>query len=239
MNVLIVDDSRLARKELRQMLSDFKDLEIVGEAANADEARELIHIKDPDLVLLDIQMPGEDGFELLESLPSVPKVIFTTAFDEYAVQAFEKNALDYLMKPIEADRLEKALRKARNALKNQQPQTAQKSLLGPEDTVFVKDGERCEFITLNNIQYIETLGNYAQIHFNTDKILLKKSLNAIEDSLSPRYFFRANRQVIVNIKSIQKVDPWFNGGYRIELADNQTFDVSRRQASKMNELLSF
>src|SRR5699024_10527788 len=201
--------------------------------------RELIHAKDPDLVLLDIQMPGENGFELLESLPSVPQVIFTTAFDEYAVQAFEKNALDYLMKPIAAVRLKKAIRKARGTLKTHQSQIAKKSLLGPEDTVFVKDGERCEFITLNDIQYIETSGNYALIHFNTDNILLKKSLNSIEDSLSPRYFFRANRQVIVNIKYIQKVNPWFNGGYRIQLPYNRTFDVSRRQAAKMNELLSF
>src|SRR5699024_3822595 len=203
MNVLIIDDIRLARKELRRLLNKFTKLKIVGEAANAEEARKLIRSKNPDLLFLDIKMPGENGFELLESLPTVPKVIFTTAFDEFAVQAFEKNDLDYLMKPIEHNRLKKAINKAKKVFDLQKEESDQKTTLGLQDTVFVKDGEECKFITLKDIRYFETMGNYAKIHFKPERILIKKRLSALDQSLSSPFFFRANLQVIVNIKHIE------------------------------------
>lgn len=237
MNVVIIDDIRLAREELKRMLQDFHDLEVIGEAANAAKARELIHLKNPDLLLLDIHMPGEDGFALLESLDTVPEVIFTTAYDEHAVKAFEKNALDYLMKPIRKERLAKAIAKVRDKLKQNSVNKKERHKLGPDDKFFVKDGEKCWFITLGDVRYFETMGNYAQIYFGSKKTLIQSSLNALEEKLSPRAFFRVNRQVIINMEYVKNVEPWHNGGLRVYFPDGKVFDMSRRQAAKLKALL--
>lgn len=237
MKVAIIDDIRLARQELRRMLQDFSNLDLVGEAADAGKARQLISLKNPDLLLLDIHMPGEDGFELLESLDTVPEVIFTTAYDEYAVRAFEENALDYLMKPIRKERLARALEKVHKDIRRRKENTEESPRLGPDDTFFVKNGEKCWFITLGDVKYFETMGNYAQIYFGTEKTLIQSSLNLLEERLSPRTFFRANRQVIINLEHVKKVEPWHNGGLRVYFPDDKVFDISRRQAAKLNELL--
>lgn len=237
MKVVIIDDIRLARQELKRMLEDFSDIELVGEAADAAKARKLIHSENPDLLFLDIHMPGEDGFALLESLHAVPEVIFTTAYDEYAVRAFEENALDYLMKPIRKERLTKAIDKVRNVISRHSKKAEENRPLGPEDTFFVKNGEKCRFITLGEVRYFETMGNYAQIHFESEKTLIQRSLNSLEKRLSPRTFFRANRQVIINLEYVENVEPWHNGGLRVYFPDDKVFDISRRQATKLNELL--
>ena len=237
MKVIIIDDIRLARQELKRMLEDFSDITLVGEAADAAKARKRIRSENPDLLLLDIQMPGEDGFELLESLYPVPNVIFTTAYDQYAVRAFEENALDYLMKPIRKERLAKALDKVRMTIKSREENTGKNRRLNPDDNFFVKNGEKCCFITLSEVRYFQTMGNYAQIHFGSEKTLIQSSLNSLEERLSPRTFFRANRQVIINLKYVENIKPWHNGGLRVYFPEDKTFDISRRQAAKLTNLL--
>ena len=163
MKALIVDDERLARKELASLLEEYKQVEIVGEAANADEAIQMINELNPELLFLDIQMPGKTGFELLESLDSAPAVIFTTAYDEFAIKAFEVSALDYLLKPIQPERLAESILKLDTVVQesNDNPQSTH---LGLEDQVFVKDGDRCWFVKLANIRLFESDGNYIKVY---------------------------------------------------------------------------
>ena len=226
MRALIVDDERLARNELRRMLEAHGGVEILGEARNADEAQELIARLRPELILLDIQMPGRDGFALLEALDEAPAVIFTTAFDQYALRAFEVSALDYLVKPIAPERLAAAIAKAvarPTTRPGNQP-------LGRGQRIFVREGERCWFVSIEDIVLIESEGNYARLYFATHRPLLPRSLNAIGDRLDPALFFRANRRQILNVEHIQAIAPWPNDGYRVTLAGGLEVEMSRRQA---------
>ncbi|SFV30221.1 LytR/AlgR family response regulator transcription factor [Thermoflavifilum thermophilum] len=235
---LIIDDERLARNELRRLLKEFPDIQIVGEASNAQEGLEQIQSLEPDLLFLDIQMPDKTGFELLEMLDKVPTVIFTTAYDEYALKAFEFNALDYLMKPIEPRRLADALQKLRQQEEKEKQQLLGRGVLSENDQVFVKDGERCWFVKLYDIRLFESAGNYARVYFGQNKPLILKSLNALEERLDPRVFFRANRKHIVNLRHIEKIDPYFNGGLLLEMKGGEKIEVSRRQAVKFKEMMS-
>jgi two-component system, LytTR family, response regulator len=237
MKVLIVDDSRLARNELRRLLQKFPVVEICAEAANADQAREAIREYSPETIFLDIEMPGENGFELLASLDRVPGVIFTTAYDEFAVQAFEQNAVDYLVKPIDPGRLEKALDRAMN--QSSVPRREAEEKMGPEDQVFVKDGEKCWFVKLKQIRFFETYGNYSKIYFDEEKVLVNKSLNYLEARLNPRRFFRANRQFIINLNHVKQIHPWNNEAFRVEMNCGTEIDISRRKSQRFKELLSF
>lgn len=243
LRAIVVDDERLARKELMNLLKVHDDIEIAGEAANADEALELIRDTDPDIVFLDIQMPGRNGFELLEELERVPQVIFVTAFDEYALKAFEVSALDYLLKPVESDRLAQAIDKVRAGLKEQEKQEQENlqpanHLLGAQDQIFLKDGDKCWFVRLEDIRLFESEGNYVRVFFKTNKPLILKSLNALEERLDSKSFFRANRKHIVNLQWIDQVENWFNGGLRLTLLDGTQIEVSRRQAARFRDLLS-
>ena len=211
MKALLIDDERLARNELRRLLAAHADIAIAGEASNADEARTRIAELGPDLLFLDIQMPGDDGFALLESLePPLPQVIFTTAYDEFAVKAFEFNALDYLMKPVDPARLAAALDKLRSG--QERPQGAAEEAaarpcrLAPEDKVFVRDGDRCWFVEVKAIRLMESEGNYTRVHFGDAQPQLFRSLNAMEERLDPRVFFRANRRQIINLAWIEPID---------------------------------
>ena len=236
MRALVIDDERLARKELIKLLEDFPEVEILGEAANADEAFELINSLNPDLLFLDIQMPGKTGFELLEMLDSVPKVIFTTAYDEYALKAFEVNALDYLLKPIQLDRLNETITKLEPP---QQEETEEKEhKLGLRDQVFVKDGDKCWFVSLKDIRYFESDGNYIKVFFDTFKPMIHKSLNALDEKLNDRDFFRASRKHIINLSWVEGIEPWFNGGLMVKLKGGDKVEVSRRQAAKFKEKMS-
>jgi two-component system, LytTR family, response regulator len=240
MKTIIVDDERLARKELKRMLEEFPAIEVVAEAENADEANELIGQHQPDLIFLDIQMPGKSGFDLLEELDSVPNVIFVTAFDEYAIKAFDVNALDYVLKPIEADRLAEAIRKAEKRMESLQARKEKsgENLLGLSDQIFLKDGDRCWFVTLEEVRLFESEGNYIRVWFKNSKPLILKSLNALEEKLDERVFFRANRKHIVNLKWVEHIETWFNGGLRVTLKDGSQIEVSRRQAARFKDLLS-
>jgi len=241
MRAIIIDDERLARTELRKLLQDFPEVEVVDEAANADEAITKIDSLQPDLVFLDIQMPGKTGFDMLAELERAPHVIFTTAYDEYALKAFEVNALDYLLKPIEPKRLADAMQKLHVAETKENhiiPENFNQSILTEADQVFVKDGERCWFVKLSDIRLFESVGNYAKVFFGGNKPLILKSLNALEERLDQKTFFRANRKHIVNLRMIDKIEPYFNGGLLLELKGGEKIEVSRRQTVKFKEMMS-
>lgn len=239
---LIIDDERLARNELRKLLAAHPEIEIVGEASNAEEGIEKIESLNPDLIFLDIQMPGKTGFDMLAELDRTPQVIFTTAYDDYALKAFEVNAIDYLLKPIDPNRLADALNRAsagENGLASTESVlNTNKSLLTETDQVFVKDGERCWFVKLSDIRLFESVGNYARVYFGANKPLILKSLNSLEERLDEKTFFRANRKHIVNLRMIEKVEPYFNGGLLLEIKGGEKVEVSRRQAVKFKEMMS-
>ncbi len=236
MKALIVDDTRLARQELQFLLQNHKEVDVIGEAENADEAKSMIEELKPDLVFLDIQMPDKDGFELLEMLDEVPQIIFTTAYSEYAIKAFDYNALDYLKKPITDDRLSVALQRViENIEKSEEP----KDVLNENSQVFVKDGEKCWFVTLKDVRLFEIWDNYTRIYFDEHKPMIPKTLQYMESRLDPKIFFRANRQQIINMKWIDKIEPWFSGTIRLYLKDGTEIEVSRRQTSRFKDLMSF
>jgi two-component system LytT family response regulator len=244
MRALIVDDERLARNELKRLLENFPSIEVIGEAANTDEASQLIEELQPDVVFLDIQMPGKTGFEWLEEWDGfLPEIIFTTAFDEYALKAFEVNALDYVLKPIELARLSESIQKLESRF--QRPASTEKSItpnhvLGGNDQIFVKDGEKCWFVRLDRVRLCESMGNYVRLFFDDQKPLVLKSLNSLEERLDPKLFFRCNRKHIVNLNFIEKIEPWFSGGLQVTLKGDKAekIEISRRQSIRFKELLS-
>jgi two-component system, LytTR family, response regulator len=236
MKALIIDDERLARKELANMLVRYDNIEIVGEAANADEAEALIVEKRPDLLFLDINMPGRSGFDLLESLEQAPQVIFVTAYDEHALKAFQVNALDYLLKPIDPERLDAAVNKLQAS--NTEDGALRRDILREEDQIFMKDGEKCWFVTLKDVRYFESEGNYVRVRFSDQKPLVLRSLNKLEEKLDAQVFFRINRKHIVNLRWVQGIEPWFSGGLMVKLKSGESLEVSRRQAARFKELLS-
>lgn len=241
MRAIIIDDERLARAELRKLLQEFPEVEVVDEAANAEEGIEKIESHQPDLIFLDIQMPGKTGFDMLSQLERTPHVIFTTAYDEFALKAFEVNALDYLLKPIEPKRLADAILKLQHGEVREAKATGEftnNSVLSENDQVFVKDGERCWFVKLSEIRLFESVGNYAKVFFGPNKPLILKSLNALEERLDEKFFFRANRKHIVNLRLIEKIEPYFNGGLLLELKGGEKIEVSRRQTVKFKEMMS-
>ena len=234
---IIVDDERLARNELRKILKEFPEIEVIEEAVNADDAQEKIELLQPELIFLDIQMPGgKTGFDLLEQLEYTPKVLFTTAYSEFAIKAFEYNALDYLLKPIDKKRLHDAVQKVKKQL--EKDTQSQKHKLGNDDQVFVKDGERCWFVKLSEVRLFESVGNYAKVFFGNNKPLILKSLNALEERLDEKIFFRANRKHIINLQMIQKMDTHFNGGLKVTLNAGEEIEISRRQAVKFKDNMS-
>lgn len=240
MKTFIVDDERLARNELKRLLKNFSSIEIIGEAANPDEAIERIETVHPELLFLDIQMPGRNGFELLESLTRVPRVIFTTAFDEYALKAFEFNALDYLLKPVEPKRLAAAIGKVENHRREEEEKNSRlkSSLLGDADQVFVKDGERCWFVKLRDVRLLESEGNYTRLYFDRNKPLILRSLNYLEARLDEKTFFRASRKHIINLRWIESIEPGFDGRLDVKLSGAPEIEMSRRQSQKFKELMS-
>jgi two-component system, LytTR family, response regulator len=234
MRTLIIDDERLARKELSALLTGFSQVEIIGEYQNADEAIIAIERDMPDLIFLDIQMPGKNGFELLAALEYVPRVIFVTAYDEYALKAFEVNALDYLLKPVEMHRLEAAISRIDQELTHEKvtstkPESNGERVLGFKDQIFLKDGEKCWFVTLEEVRLFESEGNYVRVYFNNHKPLILKSLNNLELRLNPKEFFRVSRKHIVNLKWVGKIETWFNGGLQVTLTNGDQVEVSRKK----------
>ena len=236
MRALIVDDERLARAELTRLLDKFPEIEIVSEASNGEEAIKLIEEHKPDLVFLDVQMPGMTGFEVLEHLHVVPNIIFVTAYDEYALKAFEVNALDYVLKPIELSRLEKAIEKVNS--KSQKDDIKANQELNHESQIFIKDGEKCWFVKLDKVRMFESEGNYVRLYFDDSKPMILKSLNNLEKRLNNKQFFRISRKYIINLTWVEKVEAWFNGGLRVTLKTGEKLEISRRQTSRFKEAMS-
>ena len=239
MKALIIDDERLARNELRRLLTVHADITIAGEAVDVPDALEKIAALKPDLLFLDVQMPGADGFSLLEQLePPLPAVIFTTAYDEFAVKAFEFNALDYLLKPVDPNRLVAALEKLRSRGPAGESAAAPSHRLTLEDKVFVREGERCWFVPVKNIRLLESEGNYTRLHFDDQKPQLFRSLTAMEERLDSRHFFRANRKQVINLAWVDGIEPWFSGGLLVKLKGGLKVELSRRQAQDFRERMS-
>ena len=231
---LVVEDSRLARKEMVQLLTEIDAFDSIEEAANGEEAKTLLETFHPDVIFLDIHLPGMNGFEFLESLDQIPKVIFTTAYDEYAIKSFDYNAIDYVLKPIKKQRLEKAIAKLNldeAPLKPVRPGMAAQQ-------VFVRDGEKCWFVKIEDIRIFESVGNYSRIYFEDNKPLIQRSLNYLEGVLDKNIFFRINRQQIINLQYIEKLDTWFAGKLKVTLKTGEQMEVSRRRSHQIKEMFS-
>lgn len=224
LKIMIIDDERLAREEIKQHLLSYPDFDIVGEAANADDAEKQINQLQPDLLFLDIQMPERSGLELLESLEDVPEVIFTTAYDQYAVKAFELNALDYLVKPIRRERFVQAIEKVHTRF-------SVKPGLAAERTIFIREGERCYFVKVKDIYLVESAGNYARLYVDGKKLYLKRSLNHLEKTLDQKLFFRISRTEIINTNYIKQIQPQAKGRLTVILQTGESLEVSTRQSA--------
>lgn len=241
MNVIkavIVEDSRLARNELKELIKKHPQIELIGEAENVDEGYDLIHQKQPDVLFLDIHMPEKDGFELLEMLDEVPITVFTTAFDEFAIKSFEYNALDYLLKPISEKRFSLALVKVEEKMTQRNSGKEHTERLSEERQIFIKDGDKCWLVKIGDISLFEIVGNYTRVYFQDQKPMLYKSLNQVEEKLPGHSFFRANRQQIINTNYIVNVVPWFNGKLKLTMKNGEEVEVSRRQSYIFRDRLS-
>lgn len=248
MNALIVDDEGLARKELRFLLQGIEDVEIVAEAEDVQSAVRAVHEHAPDLVFLDIEMPGGSGLDVLDKLEApVPDVIFTTAYDRYAVDAFKVGAVDYLLKPIEADRLNEAVQRVRERREeagegeggSSAPyRPSGEDYLRPEDKVFVREDSNCWFIPVRSIRLLESEGNYTRVYFDKEKPLILRSLKAMEDRLDPKNFFRANRRQIINLEWVEEMDPGANHNLTVQMKGGMEVEMSRRQALVFREKMS-
>lgn len=229
---VLIEDSELARFELEHQLRAYPEIEIVGQAGDVAAAHALIEAQSPDLLLLDIDLPGGNAFDLLERLEHIPQIIFTTAFDAYALQAFAWNTVDYLLKPIEPERLAQAIAKLRP------PQSAGRERFSADSPIFVKDGERCYLVKAREIRLIEAIGNYSRLYFGAHSPLLYRALGAIEARLDPAQFFRCSRKHLVNLSYVESISPWINGGLHLVLKGGVEIEVSRRQSNRLRELLS-
>ncbi len=236
MRAIIIDDERLARQELKNLLSAYKDIEIIAECNNAQSAKEKIAELNPDVIFLDMQMPGKTGLELIEEVSALPDVVFVTAHDEYAIKAFEVNAFDYLLKPVSPERLAETIKKL--TLKETYEKKENTTPLTESDKVFIKDGEKTWFVKLSNIRLFESEGNYVRVYFDTFRPLILRSLNSLEERLNEKHFFRASRKHIINLSWIESIETWFNGGLMVKLKGGQEVEISRRQAVKLKDMMS-
>ena len=239
---LLIDDERLAREELKSLLKEYHEIEIIDEAKNGEEGIQKIKELKPDLIFLDINMPGINGFDMIKQLEEIPRVIFVTAYDEYALKAFEVNALDYILKPVDPERLREAIQKLTTEddfVSSQQTIISRKErVLSVNDRVFIKDGEKCWFVELSKVRMLESDGNYVKVYFDNFRPLILRSLNSFEDRLDPEQFFRANRKYIINLQWVSSIENWFNGGLQVELREGEKVEISRRQAIRFKEMMS-
>lgn len=227
--VVIIDDERLARVELQNLLTEISGIQVVGQASFVEEALEIIEKEKPDLLFLDINMPEKSGFDLLEELVEVPYFIFTTAYDEYALKAFEVGAVDYLLKPIQTQRLKDAIDKVKKLIEQDKTEGSN-PYFSIDNRIFIRDNDKCFFVKVSDIKRIVSEGNYARIFFKDQQALVHRSLNALSTKLDPNYFFRANRQELINIQYIERVEPYFSNTLVFVLTGNIKIEVSRRQS---------
>lgn len=241
LRAIIIDDEQLAREELIFMLKKHPEIEVIGEASNAKQALKLINELEPDLLFLDINMPEKSGFDLLDELVNAPKTVFVTAYDDYALKAFDKNAIDYIVKPVNPLRLKQTIDKVSEYIKEQNINIVNtKKTTEPVSmkNIFIKDGNNCYFIKLDDIHYIKSNGNYCEINFNNSKAVIHKSLNQMEERLPETQFFRANRQEIFNIDYIADVDMLLRNVIQVTLKTGKLIELSNRQSIKFKDLMS-
>jgi two-component system LytT family response regulator len=236
MKAIIIDDERLARQELKNLLAEHKEVEVIAECADAIQAKEKINELKPDIIFCDIHMPGKTGLELVEEISGTIDVVFVTAFDEHAIKAFELNAFDYLLKPVQPERLAETIKKlsikeSANKIDNNTPLTG-------SDMVFIKDGDKCWFVRLSDIRLFESEGNYVRVYFENFRPLILRSLNSLESRLNEKQFFRASRKHMINLSYIASIETWFNGGLNVKLKDGKEIEISRRQAVKLKDMMS-
>ena len=237
--VLIADDEPLARRMLRECLRSVDWIAEVHEAADGLTAIRAVDTLRPDLLFLDIRMPGASGIAVAEQIAHHPYIIFTTAFDQFAVKAFEFGAYDYLLKPVEPDRLASSLARIHDRESAETPSSAwPEGVLRESDQVFVRDGENCWMVQLAEIPLLESEGNYTRVYFKGERALVARSLNALEIRLDPRVFFRANRRQIINLRWVQSIRPWFSRGLRIKLHSGSEIEISRRRSQEFRDLTS-
>ncbi|HYV07418.1 MAG TPA: LytTR family DNA-binding domain-containing protein [Blastocatellia bacterium] len=246
---LIVDDESLARERIRDMLSNDPEIEIIGECTNGEEAIKAIASDVPDLVFLDVEMPGVDGFGVLEALPTdcIPTIIFVTAYDQYAVRAFEVYALDYLLKPFDQERFDRALKRAKAHLSNERAENLSQRILNALEEIktkpvhlerlVIKMNGHVFFVKADEIDWLEAEGNYVRLHTGKESYLLRDTISALESQLDPKKFIRVHRSAIVNIDRITELQPWFHGEYRIILGEGVQLTLSRTYREKLHELL--
>jgi two-component system LytT family response regulator len=237
MKTIIVDDERLAREEFKLMLSKYPQIEIVGEYKNTIEAEEALKTLNVELMFIDIQMPGETGLEFLERINNAPRTIFVTAYDDYALKAFELKAYDYILKPLDKERLDEVIKKLEE--EGEIPESVKKAeILKSNDKVFIKDSDKVWFIKVNEIRYFESDGNYVKVYFNDYHPLILRSLNSLNERLDDKLFFRANRKYLINLEKIVNIETWFNGGLQVEMNCGTKIEISRRQAIKFKDIFS-
>jgi two-component system, LytTR family, response regulator len=235
---ILVDDERLSRQELKYLLQDYPDIQIIDEAENVDEAIEKIHRLQPDLIFLDIEMPEKNGFDLLDELEFIPKIVFVTAYNQYAIQAFESEAMDYLLKPMKAERLSRTIEKLRAEIQQTRVSEAvSEGRLPPDKRIFLKDGDKCYFVRLTEIYMIESVGNYCRFHFGSNRPMIHRSLNKIQERLDPNIFFRANRQQIINTEYIADIDSYYKGGMKVVLNNGIELEISTRNSVAFKEMM--
>lgn len=234
MNSFIVEDSRLARVELKELLKAHPQIRVCGDAGNPRDALPIITKERPDLLFLDINMPGSSGFELLQQLDYEPQIIFVTAYAEHALRSFEFATVDYLLKPVTAERLKAAIDK----LSFHQTAKSRDSLLTANSRVLLRNGESCHWVPLQNIHYFESATNHTHVYWGRGSTLIHRALGKIEERLPQELFFRANRQQILNVNEIADIDVWFNKGYRLQLKSGVNIEISRRHATRFKEFFS-
>jgi two-component system LytT family response regulator len=247
MRTLIVDDESPARERLKRLLADIEGVELIGEAESGIQAVEMIERERPDLVLLDIQMPGLDGFEVIEALEDPPPVIFVTAYDEYAIRAFEVNALDYLLKPFSRERLAKAIRRAQETLAEERDFAVR---LGPLleslaaqgqylARLAVRDRDRIRVLDIGEVDWIGIEGEQVMVHVGDRAYPIRRTLTELEARLDPACFFRAHRAAIVNLDRVKEVIPWFKGSHKLRLTTGAEVDLSRARARALRRILGW
>jgi two-component system, LytTR family, response regulator len=247
MRTLIVDDEAPARERLKRYLADFEGVEVIGEASDGVQAVEMIEAQSPALVLLDIQMPGLDGFGVVDALEDPPPIIFVTAYDQYAIRAFEVHALDYLLKPFSRERLAKAIHRAQETLTEGQDVNAQlRPLL--EDLaaegryltrLAVRDRASIRVLDAGEVDWIGLKDEQAMVHVGDQAYPIRRTLTELEARLDPKRFFRAHRSAIVNLDRIQEVIPWFKGGHILRLSTGAEVDLSRAQTRALRKMLGW
>jgi DNA-binding LytR/AlgR family response regulator len=247
MRILIVDDEQPARERLKRLLVDVEGAELVGEAADGPQAMELIEREQPDLVLLDIQMPGLDGFGVIEALEEPPPIVFVTAYDEYAIRAFEVNALDYLLKPFSRERLEQAIRRAQETQAEEQSFASRfapllESLASQGHylpRLAVRDGNRIRVLNADEVDWIGVENEQTFVHVGSEAYPIQRTLADLEARLDPARFFRAHRSAIVNLDRVKEIVPWFKGSHKLRLTTGDEVELSRAQARALRKILGW